>query len=43
MQSDGQKIGKVTYVSPEEITAAINKAYSTKPELVKQLQDALNK
>jgi tripartite-type tricarboxylate transporter receptor subunit TctC len=44
MLADGQKTGnEVTYISPQQITAAIDKAYATKPELVKQLQDALNK
>jgi hypothetical protein len=42
MVEDGGKTGNdVTYVSPDEISAAMNKAYSTRPELLKQLQDAL--
>jgi tripartite-type tricarboxylate transporter receptor subunit TctC len=42
MVEDGAKTGNaVLYVSPEEIDAAMRKAYSTKPELLKQLQDAL--
>src|SRR4051812_44825744 len=44
MLADGQKTGnEVTYISPQQINAAIDKAYATKPELVKQLQDALSK
>jgi tripartite-type tricarboxylate transporter receptor subunit TctC len=42
MVDDGRKTGNdVTYVSPDEITAAMDRAYSTRPELVQQLRDAL--
>ena len=42
MLADGRNTGnEVTYISPEEISVAMDKAYSTRPELVKELQDAL--
>jgi tripartite-type tricarboxylate transporter receptor subunit TctC len=42
MVEDGRRTGNdVAYISPDEINAAMAKAYSTKPELLKQLQDAL--
>jgi hypothetical protein len=42
MLADGRNTGnEVTYISPDEISVAMNRAYSTRPELVKELQDAL--
>jgi tripartite-type tricarboxylate transporter receptor subunit TctC len=42
MVEEGGKTGNdVTYIAPDEINGAMNKAYSTRPELIKQLQDAL--
>jgi tripartite-type tricarboxylate transporter receptor subunit TctC len=42
MVEEGGRTGNdVIYISPDEINAAMIKAYSTPPELIKQLQDAL--
>jgi len=43
MVADGANTGiDVAYISPDQISAAMNKAYATPPALVKELQDALN-
>jgi hypothetical protein len=42
MQADGRQTGNpVTYVAPRHIAEAVQQAYSTKPELLQQLQQAL--
>ena len=42
MLADGIKTGNpITYVSPEQIASVMTQAYSTKPELLQQLQQAL--
>ena len=42
MLEDAARAGnEVLYVSPDEIDAAMRKAYSTSPELLRQLRDAL--
>lgn len=42
MLADGHKTGNpVTYVAPEQIADVMQQAYSTKPELLEQLQQAL--
>ena len=42
MLADGHKTGNpVTYVSPEHIAEVMQRAYSTKPELLQQLRQAL--
>jgi tripartite-type tricarboxylate transporter receptor subunit TctC len=43
MQAEGRKLGiDVMYVSPEQIASVMERAYSTKPELLQQLQQALS-
>jgi tripartite-type tricarboxylate transporter receptor subunit TctC len=42
MIADGIKTGNpITYVAPEQIAAVLSQAYSTKPELLQQLRQAL--
>jgi tripartite-type tricarboxylate transporter receptor subunit TctC len=42
MLADGVKTGNpITYVAPEQIAAVMGQAYSTRPELLQQLQQAL--
>ena len=42
MQADGRQTGNpVTYVAPEHIAEVMQQAYSTKPELLRQLQRTL--
>jgi hypothetical protein len=42
MLADGHKTGNpVIYVAPEQIADVMQQAYSTKPELLQQLQQAL--
>lgn len=42
MREEGRKTGNdVAYIAPEQIAAVLQQAYSTKPELLQQLQQAL--
>ena len=43
VQAEGRKMGiDVMYVSPEPIAAVMDRTYSTKPDLLQHLQQALS-